>query len=87
MMGVDLRVHISFVALLALAIGYSVALTGGVARGVGLWMALLFAGKMLVPSRLNSEAEMVEYVANHATAIGYVHKATPHKGVAVLTVQ
>ena len=43
LMGVDLRVHVSFVALLALALGYSVALSGGVARGLGLWMALAFA--------------------------------------------
>jgi predicted transcriptional regulator len=40
---VDLRVHISFPLLLALAVGYSVAVTGGASRGVGLWLALCFA--------------------------------------------
>jgi CBS domain-containing protein len=40
---VDLRVHISFPLLLALAVGYSVAVTGGAARGVGLWLSLCFA--------------------------------------------
>jgi len=40
---VAVRVHISFVLLLVLSVGYSVALTGGATRGVGLWCALCFA--------------------------------------------
>ena len=51
------------------------------------WMSLLFAGKMFMPPSLDSEADVVEYVAKHSSAIGYVHKATPHKGVVVLAVQ
>jgi hypothetical protein len=40
---VDLRMHISFPLLLLLAVGYSVALNGGVWRGFSLWLALCFA--------------------------------------------
>jgi predicted transcriptional regulator len=42
-MGVDLRIHISFAVLLALAVGYSIAATGSPLRGFGLWLALVFA--------------------------------------------
>ena len=42
-MGVDLRIHISFPVLLALAVGYSIAATGSPVRGFGLWLALVFA--------------------------------------------
>jgi predicted transcriptional regulator len=40
---VDIRVHVSFPLLLVVAVGYSVVLTGGAARGVGLWLALCLA--------------------------------------------
>jgi predicted transcriptional regulator len=40
---VAVRVHVTFPLLLALAAGYSLALTGSAARGVGLWCALCFA--------------------------------------------
>jgi predicted transcriptional regulator len=42
-MGVDLRVHISFVLLLILSIGFSVATNGGISRGVALWLAMCSA--------------------------------------------
>jgi hypothetical protein len=42
-MNVAVRVHISFPLLLALAVGYSVALTGNATRGIGLWCALCLA--------------------------------------------
>jgi CBS domain-containing protein len=42
-LNVAVRVHLSFPLLLALAAGYSVALTGSAIRGVGLWCALLLA--------------------------------------------
>jgi predicted transcriptional regulator len=42
-LGIDLRVHVSFPLLLALAVIYSLLATGGPWRGVGLWLALLFA--------------------------------------------
>ena len=50
------------------------------------WMSLLFAGKMLMPPSVD-EAEVVEYVASHPFAIGYVHKGTPHPDVIVLAVK
>jgi len=42
-MNVAVRVHLSFALLLALAVGYSIALTGSASRGIGLWCALCFA--------------------------------------------
>jgi CBS domain-containing protein len=40
---VAVRVHLTFPLLLALAVGYSMALTGSPSRGIGLWCALCFA--------------------------------------------
>ena len=42
-LGIDLRMHVSFPLLLLLAIGYSALATGSILRGLGLWLALLFA--------------------------------------------
>ena len=42
-MNVDLRVHISFLLLLALAIGFSVFTNGEATRGVALWLAMCSA--------------------------------------------
>lgn len=42
-MNVDLRVHISFVLLLVLSVGFSVATNGGATRGVALWLAICSA--------------------------------------------
>lgn len=41
--GVEVRVHISFLALLALSVVYSTYALNSVGRGVGLWLALCFA--------------------------------------------
>ena len=41
--GVEVRVHISFLLLLAAAVGYSAVFMNNVGRGVGLWLALCFA--------------------------------------------
>ena len=41
--GVEVRVHISFVLLLAASVGYSAVLMNNVGRGLGLWLALCFA--------------------------------------------
>jgi len=41
--GVEVRVHISFLLLLAAAVGYSAVFMNSVGRGVGLWLALCFA--------------------------------------------
>ena len=42
-MGVDLRLHLSFLVLLALAIAYGQTASGNAMRGLGLWFALVFA--------------------------------------------
>ena len=42
-LGVHLRIHISFLLLLALAAGYSAVATGSMLRGFGLWFALCAA--------------------------------------------
>ncbi|MDE1162891.1 MAG: CBS domain-containing protein [Acidobacteriaceae bacterium] len=41
--GVDVRLHVSFVLLLALATGFSAVVTGSTMRGFGLWLALCAA--------------------------------------------
>ena len=41
--GVEVRVHISFLLLLALSVGYSTLALNSVGRGVALWLALAFA--------------------------------------------
>ena len=42
-MNVDLRVHISFILLLLLSVGFSVATNGGATRGFALWLAMCSA--------------------------------------------
>ncbi len=42
-LGVHVRIHLSLLLLLALAAGYSEIATGGIVRGVGLWLVLLAA--------------------------------------------
>jgi predicted transcriptional regulator len=42
-MNVDLRIHISFLFLLAIAVGFSVFTNGGASRGVALWLAMCAA--------------------------------------------
>ena len=51
------------------------------------WVGLLFAGKMFLPPTLDLETEVIDFVAHHPTAIGYIHKSTPHKGVVVLVMK
>ncbi len=42
-LGVHVRIHLSLIVLLAVAVGYSEAVTGSILRGVGLWLVLLAA--------------------------------------------
>jgi len=51
------------------------------------WVGLLFAGKMYLPPTLDLESDVIDFVAHHPFALGYIHKATPHKGVVVLSVK
>ena len=64
-MGVDLRIHISFPVLLALAIGYSIAATGSPVRGFGLWLALVFA----VAVRETARVLVAAYTGLHLRAL------------------
>ena len=64
-LGVDLRIHISFPILLALAIGYSVAATGSPVRGFGLWLALVFA----VVVRETARVLVAAYTGLHLRAL------------------
>lgn len=41
--GVEVRVHISFLLLLALSVGYSTLMLNNLGRGLALWLALVFA--------------------------------------------
>lgn len=50
------------------------------------WRGLVMSGQATMPKSLDSEAEVVEYVAKTAGAIGYIGKATPHDGVKVLAI-
>ena len=55
-LGIDLRMHVSFPLLLLLAIGYSALATGSILRGLGLWLALLFAVLVRETARTNAVA-------------------------------
>ncbi len=47
---------------------------------------LVFTGKGTLPEELNSDAEVIAYVANKRDAIGYVSGSAETKGVKVLTI-
>jgi ABC-type phosphate transport system substrate-binding protein len=51
------------------------------------WRSLVFSGQASMPKTVESEAAMVEYVAQTPGAVGYVGKAAPHDGVKVLAVK
>jgi hypothetical protein len=51
------------------------------------WSSLVFAGQAAMPPSFDSEAEVVDYVAHHPFAFGYIQKETPHEGVKVLAVK
>ena len=51
------------------------------------WRMLVFTGQGSMPKTLDSDAQVVEYVANTPGAIGYVSKGSPSDKVKVLTVR
>jgi ABC-type phosphate transport system substrate-binding protein len=51
------------------------------------WRSLVFSGQASMPKSLEPDAVVVEFVAHHAGAIGYISRLTPHEGVKVLTVR
>jgi len=50
------------------------------------WRSLVFSGAAIMPKLLNSDEEMVDYVARTSGAIGYVSASAKTGGVKVLTV-
>jgi ABC-type phosphate transport system substrate-binding protein len=50
------------------------------------WRGLVLSGHATMPKTVDSEAEMVAYVAKTPGAIGYIGSGTPHEGVKVLSV-
>jgi hypothetical protein len=51
------------------------------------WRSLVFSGQATMPRSLETDAEVVEYVAHNPGAIGYIGKSSPHEGVKVLTIR
>ena len=51
------------------------------------WRSLVFSGQASMPKSLETDAEVVAFVAHNIGAIGYIGKSTPHEGVKVLTVR
>lgn len=51
------------------------------------WRRLLFSGQSTMPKILDSDAEMVGYVASTPGAIGYIGSGSPHPGVKTLAVR
>ena len=51
------------------------------------WRSLLFSGQAVLPRTLNSDADVVEYIAHTPGAIGYIARTSPHPGVKVLAVR
>ena len=53
----------------------------------GYWQQRIFSGRDVPPPELESEAEVVRYVATHDGAIGYVAGATPRGGCRAVGVE
>jgi ABC-type phosphate transport system substrate-binding protein len=51
------------------------------------WRSLLFSGQAVLPRTLNSDADVVDYVAHTPGAIGYIARTSPHPGVKILAVR
>jgi ABC-type phosphate transport system substrate-binding protein len=51
------------------------------------WRSLVFTGQASMPKSLEPDVVVVEFVAHHAGAIGYISRSTPHEGVKVLAVK
>lgn len=51
------------------------------------WKQAIFTGQGIPPKSLNSEEEIVKFVAENAGAIGYISASTAHDGVKVLAVK
>jgi hypothetical protein len=49
------------------------------------WQKAVFTGQGSMPKAFDSEAALIEYVAQTAGAVGYVSRFSPHDGVKALT--
>jgi len=49
-----------------------------------IWKKVVFTGAGTPPKILKTEADLIEFVAETAGAIGYIDAATPHEGVNVI---
>ena len=50
------------------------------------WQQSVFAGKATPPSVKNSDKEVIDYIKEHAGAIGYVSASSDLSGVKVITI-
>lgn len=53
----------------------------------GSWRNLVFSGQVIMPKSVESDDDMVQYIAHHPGTIGYINKSTSHDGVKVLNVK
>lgn len=51
------------------------------------WKQAIFTGQGLPPKAVNSEEEVIKFVAENKGAIGYIASSTSHEGIKVLTVK
>jgi hypothetical protein len=51
------------------------------------WRSVLFSGQGVMPRTFDSDAAVVDYVAHHSGAIGYVAEKASHQGTKVLAVR
>jgi len=52
----------------------------------GYWYDQVFQGQVTPPEIMNTDEEVIEYVKNHPSAIGYIAKSTRAKGVIILEI-
>jgi ABC-type phosphate transport system substrate-binding protein len=51
------------------------------------WSQMLFSGRGVPPPELDSDAAVIKYVTNHASAIGYVAGSADVKGTKVVQIR
>ena len=51
------------------------------------WRNLVFSGQVIMPKSVETDDDMVQYVAHHPGAVGYINKSTSHDGVKILNVK
>lgn len=51
------------------------------------WKQAVFTGQGIPPKSVNSEEEVVKFVAENAGAVGYISASTAHDGVKIIVVK